>query len=447
MMETNIDKIIYLLENALGVYSVYCFFEYFLKKKKISSQYFIVAYTLYIIVLGTAYLYYNNVIVNMTLSLICIFAVSFLYSSKLLRRILTTVLFYIIAMSSEIGVSFLFSMMKGSELTVLFQNSNSKLLMNGCSVLLLFMIVKIITCFMRKFNEVELPTLYWLAVFTIPSGSMFLLHVIFSYNIFFTHAEFHALTITAIVVVMVINCLVFYLYDKLLIDTVTRAQNTLLEQQIEYYAKQYEETENMQKEVNSIRHDIKNQLLGIQGYLKDKDYKRLEIHIENLLGGINRTKRLTYSGNAIIDSILYHKIVLAEKEDIRVDLSLRIPQEIEVSSNNFCIILGNALDNAIEACCNLDRQERKICIRMGYEHCALYLEISNPYKGELNFDSHGDLISSKEQKKNHGIGLKSIKKIIEGEEDFIAIDSVDQIFTLKILLFDKSEPKNLMIES
>ncbi|HCY36690.1 MAG TPA: GHKL domain-containing protein, partial [Candidatus Margulisbacteria bacterium] len=99
------------------------------------------------------------------------------------------------------------------------------------------------------------------------------------------------------------------------------------------------------------------------------------------------------------------------------------------------VILGNALDNAIEACKEKGNVQRYIKIHMQYYNESLFIRIRNPYVNEIRTNVKGEICSTKSDKQAHGIGLKNIKKIVDECDGLLDIFHDNSLFQVDIVLF------------
>ena len=106
--------------------------------------------------------------------------------------------------------------------------------------------------------------------------------------------------------------------------------------------------------------------------------------------------------------------------------------EIRFDTVGMCRILGNALDNAIEACERVDTEEKCICIALNQLENKLIIEINNTSPA---VDIH-NLATSKANKIIHGIGLKSIKQAVKSMNGHMSYSYENGFFTLKIMLIE-----------
>ena len=149
-------------------------------------------------------------------------------------------------------------------------------------------------------------------------------------------------------------------------------------------------------------------------------------------GEIAITEEFSKSGNFAIDALLNYKNRIAESKNIKIKLEQRIPTTLPYKASDLCIILGNLLDNAIEASENCANKE--IDVYIVYAKNRLKISTKNYYEGEINKDKEGNFLSKKKDKENHGIGLKSVKKIVSLYNGYIEIQAENSLFKVNILL-------------
>lgn len=233
-----------------------------------------------------------------------------------------------------------------------------------------------------------------------------------------------------------INFFVFILCDHILKLQAMQTQTILLEQQINYYTNQYLLAESAQKETLRFRHDLKNVLIGLQAKLETGEVSGSKQILNTLIDDFSSSKGIAHSGNLIIDSIINYKHQVASSVNIPFQLDLRFPAEIVLDPTAISVILGNALDNAIEACQRIHSGKRYIKIQMHYQHESLFIHIENTYAGSIRTNISGKICSTKSNYKSHGIGLKSIHDMVEKMQGLLDISFDHNIFQLEIVLFN-----------
>lgn len=132
--------------------------------------------------------------------------------------------------------------------------------------------------------------------------------------------------------------------------------------------------------------------------------------------------------------MINYKAAEAARDGIRFVTDIQVPADLPVPYFDLSVMLGNLLDNAITAVRNVPDEDRRISLAMKYRQNCLNLQLVNPYMGKLN-KRKDVLLSTKENREEHGLGLQSVKKIIAKYNGEMEITGKDNIFDVKIVLY------------
>lgn len=183
-------------------------------------------------------------------------------------------------------------------------------------------------------------------------------------------------------------------------------KNEMLNQQYEMLQKAYSN--------NAILfHDMNNHLQAIYRLAEQKDYSAIQHYITQISTPTEQLSDILWTGVGIVDAILNTKKELALKKGYKFDINAQLPANTGIAPDDFCTILGNLIDNAIES---MDRQHipdtiSPICVTLRSINHFLIFQVSNPCfqspKRKLN-----SFLSAKRHFQKHGWGLKSIKRSV-----------------------------------
>lgn len=233
-----------------------------------------------------------------------------------------------------------------------------------------------------------------------------------------------------------INYFVYILCDNMIYKQYTKKQNLLLKQQIEYYQNQYQLAEQTQKETLKFRHDIKNILLGLKTELDAGRVIEGNDMLNTLIEDFTMAKKVAHSGNLMIDSIINYKKRQADQLLIPFYMDFQFPSDVILNTTVISVILGNAIDNAIDACKDMKDKDKYIKIQFNYQNESLFMKIENPFAGSLRTDIRGRILTKKKDTKFHGVGLQSIREMVEKVNGIFEISHDNHLFILQIILFD-----------
>ena len=288
----------------------------------------------------------------------------------------------------------------------------------------------------RFSKEISLKTFFILA--WIPVVSIYFEMV--SVEVSRKYPEYDGFAAIASVVLLLTNYVVFDSYDWVNRTVQLREQNRLFVQQIQLCSRQTAEQEATYKELRRLRHDMKNHLTSLMGMIDSGSTNDARDYIENLLndGKLIKTGDISRTGNIVVDSLINYKYSMAKELGIEFTSNVFIPTELPFKNENIVIILGNLLENAIEACVKVDNN-KYIGLEMGYEKNMLQICIKNSYTGEIKKNSAGDIETTKEDKENHGMGILSIKMAAKEYDGDVLIKNQKDEFTVVVVLYENME--------
>lgn len=194
-------------------------------------------------------------------------------------------------------------------------------------------------------------------------------------------------------------------------------------------ADQYEEVKAIYLQMRGWRHDYHNHLQTMKAYLAQEQWEDLASYLDELEADLRAVDLLVKSGNPMVDAILNSKLSLAKQASIRLDLTVHVMDRLSISDTDLCIILGNLLDNAMEACAELEPDKRYIRLYLDAIGQQFYLSIQNSAKEILSFEEK-HYISTK--RGNHGLGLKRVALLIESYEGFLNLQNEPGIFAVEV---------------
>lgn len=264
----------------------------------------------------------------------------------------------------------------------------------------------------------------------IPGGSIFILIALFNRK----YSLNSVLDFIAVGMVMLVNIFTYYLYDQVRMRTEEKTREAMLQEQSRYYVRQYEENRGVWQELSEFRHNLKERYLIEQMYLEQENYQELKLCYQNVLEKLQGRQKAANTGNFYFDSLINYKAGIAARDGISIEAALAIPSDTKIHTEDMYICLGNLLDNAIEAVKSVP-DDKVIHLQIRVDGKNLYIEVSNPYEG-IRVRSGRKYLTTKQEKNQHGFGLKIIRSIVENYHGEMDISDEAQRFTIKVLLFD-----------
>ncbi len=205
--------------------------------------------------------------------------------------------------------------------------------------------------------------------------------------------------------------------------------------QSELIEKQVQEIENMYRQVRGWRHDYRNHIQNMKIWLDGRNYEQLDRYLQELADDLNTVDTVLKTGNVMADAILNSKLSVAEKKKIKLNVKASIPEKLPMSDVELCSVLGNMLDNAVEACDALPEDERFLRVYIGRLKGQFYLSVQNS-AGRVRKE-RGRYLSTKEEtvgKHQHGYGLFRIDRIAKKYGGYVNRQNEEGIFATELLI-------------
>ena len=236
---------------------------------------------------------------------------------------------------------------------------------------------------------------------------------------------------------LIINFLVLYLYNQMLKSLSQKYENEILKHKIKIYYNQLETALYSEKQVKALRHDMKHHMNELKLMAIKYGIVEIQNYINSMEEFIQNPNEIVSSGNTEIDSVLNYMLQRAKEELCTVNIKVQIPEAVS-HSFDINVILGNLLENAIEAASMTE--EKYLDLYMQLKKGVLKIKVENSFIGKIAFHSDGasrekHLATTKKDKDQHGIGLSNVKKIVEKYNGVMDINSVDNRFSIKLILY------------
>ena len=205
----------------------------------------------------------------------------------------------------------------------------------------------------------------------------------------------------------------------------------IVELQTEQSKTHLDEVRSIHKEMRGYKHDFHNHLQTLKGYIESGESERALKYIEELDYGVMNTDTLLKTGNVSVDVILSAKIAKAKSKGINVTVKANLPDNLNITDVELSIVIGNLLDNAIEACTTSTDKEPFIRVYLVMKSNMLYFSMLNSSGDKLK--KNGSLFNSKKGG-FHGFGLRRAESIIEKHGGWIKYNSEDGAFSSEFLV-------------
>ena len=234
--------------------------------------------------------------------------------------------------------------------------------------------------------------------------------------------------IIGVVILFSALCVVgFFLIRRTLYNMIDRRIERFQSELIE---KQVREIQNMYRQVRGWRHDYRNHINNMKIQLSQENYDGLSDYLKELADDLDTVDTVIKTGNVMADAILNSKLNVAEKMNVQLNVKANVPEMLPMSDVELCSVLGNMLDNAVEACGTLPEEERFMRVYIGKLKGQLYLSVQNS-AGKVRKEK-GSYLSTKEGE--HGYGLFRIDRVAKKYGGYVNRQNEEGIFATEIMI-------------
>lgn len=256
--------------------------------------------------------------------------------------------------------------------------------------------------------------------------------LILTYDIYREKLGFNAMDL--IIHLMIVLCTVMIVLYLVLFSIYQQIKSENIFQQTAYdnLKKQYYGLKEMYDTNSQRMHDMKHELMYIGSCLEDNNisgaYEGLKVYLQE----IKQIDKKVWTGFSFLDFVLNYKKVEIDKKNIEFELDIEL-QHIIIPEEDLVVMLGNLLDNAIEAAQKCEKGQRYIKVKICNINNMLLLIIKNSSSGMPQL-KNGKFVSSKEDKEVHGFGIESVKRIGKAYDGEIHFQYTENNFEVKILI-------------
>ena len=207
----------------------------------------------------------------------------------------------------------------------------------------------------------------------------------------------------------------------------------ILSEEHELALKKLAETELLSENTRRLKHDMQNHIMVIASHLNHNEPEKAREYLSVVLDRLNRSYSYIQTGNSVMNYLINSKLSYASQNAVRCKAEIENLPFARMGSVDFSALLGNALDNAIEACLKIPQDSRELFLsirkKRGYDTITIKNRILSSVLTE-----NPELLSTKPEPAQHGLGLLAIRKIVEKYDGLLDIYEEDVFFCLHVMI-------------
>lgn len=401
-----LSKIFLVLTAVVEIYCYDMFLGIFFKPKFDRKKHYLFFSVICLLHMINSYLNLN--FIQLAVILILTFILSFAYDCKVYLKFVFTAIFAVDAIVCELIIN-AFSMLLQNTNYYLSDNQGTAWIILGIATKLLLYITILITKLIHQkrkseqyYDSKSIPLLLLM-----PFSSLIILFMI---EVAMSHMENRGMQILLLVVLILLficNIAEFELLDRQSKYVKDRLELDFLKETMNTQIAHYETIYNSQQEISKIKHDSKNIYTAILAQIQNGKPEDVEKYLNDTITVLSSSDKIVNTNHPTIDAVIQSKLGKCEDKNIKTDFKYFFKEEIVINEIELAVIIGNLLDNAIEAN-DKNQSVRYINLLISVENSEINITMENPSE-QIN----EGLKTTKRDNHNHGYGIKSIMAIAE----------------------------------
>lgn len=302
---------------------------------------------------------------------------------------------------------------------------------NVISKIAMYIVVQVHKRWRGQNSGVPLPFRHWVELILVPAASIL---VIYSTYVLTLRSGMPTAFSAVSFLMILINYVIFDVYEKMGAQTLMERQNRDYEQEIRLCTRQAADREEAYRQTRLLRHDLNARLVAVKALLDEDKATEASDEIGKMIHENSlRRHQIAHSGNLALDALVNYKYSAALAEGIVMECRIETPAELPAAGTDLCVILGNLLDNALEAVRLLPQEDRKVSLTVQLSKGILLIAVENPYMGKILVDKNGRICSSKTG--DHGIGIISVERTAARYGGDVSIRHDNGMFSVSVILY------------
>lgn len=373
--------ILYIASNSIRVYAISVFINIFLGKSRLSLLLNRLTYVFYFLISTIGWLYGQSTTLNLILNTLPILLITLQYYSSWSKKIFSVI--------SSCAVGMFIDWMGFAVF------GNTEIIESGFIQAIIFLILcSLFRYYYKNQEDYSFKSRYSWLLILIAVGTA-LIGVL-------TVNEDSSYDYLIALILLFINFLNFYIYNLEQESFKAQHKLKLIETSNYAYQNQIKIMNESQQKIRFLRHDFYRHINKLKNLSEENDVQSIKQYLNEMEDTVVAKKEYSKTGNDDVDSLLNYELSLAAEFGAEIIYDVNLPEKLNISSFDITIILGNLMDNAIEALRNSEKKLLKVNIQ--FNKGIIRIDIENSYDPKYKKKHDG---------REHGIGLLSVENTLQ----------------------------------
>lgn len=338
------------------------------------------------------------------------------YETKPWQAVFASAGFFALTAVTEVFVMVILGLFV-SDTNALMQFGNARVVFVLLCDLMEILLIAIVSQFFRQ-KERNLDFRWLLPIIGIQFTSIAVCYVVQYHT---ADDNFPTYIIPFMAVLLMVNIAVIFYVEAVRASEQAKYHAMLTEQQYQLQTEYYRQLHESQEETKALWHDIKKYILAMQAVAEKGDTEEAKRIVQQATDAFDDAKNISAVGNPVVDAVFNKYLRAAQEQQTKITLDVTIPEVLPISPIDLSIVIGNTLDNALDACLALPAEQRLIQICLRKQNRILFYRVDNPYMDGVHVERSG---------KYHGYGLKNVKRIVEKNGGDFQTEKANGMFTV-----------------
>lgn len=406
------DVIVSSITELIRVFVILEYLKTFLKIRSVKRNVFnsIITYAVTLF----SYLVFHNVLINMLVTIVGIVFLSTGFVGQLKKKLLLSIMVY--------GIMFVIDLLASFLLYEAPDSNNYDIVSSFISLIFFYIVVIGIKKIFKENGKIDLSGQWYLLLFSA------LLSIAALYIVYRDMAVSREAVITISVIVLFFNIMLYIFYMSMLDRFIYERENLELKQQMNIYEQQIRSDIDNSRKLRGVRHDMKHHIREINDLLTKNKVEQAKDYLYQMNNEILNAQNMYNTGHEAFDGILNYYAEKYANKSLKLEVSVAIPENLEINIFDVNIVLGNLLDNALENAIS----KTQVDFSLKYNAGMLHISMSNLFEGNIK-RVDGNIVSRKGE--NHGLGLDNVKRIVDKYDGTMVMECDGGRFDVDVIMF------------